>query len=194
MRLLLFSVCIGSVLKSFSQPTKNEIGYCIVHTDTSFTVDLYPPANFSNSLKWKIQGIDTFITETRPTITLPDSGKFKIELFTNPGSKQNYYSTFLIIKNDSLSKIHPTAFQCGFACGSGYDLCIKSNGVIKFKAAIYNRWGELVFESNEAEITWEKKHYKTNAMVPVGTYYIILEWVDQCSNNHRYINYWTFIR
>ena len=39
-----------------------------------------------------------------------------------------------------------------------------------FQLAIYNRWGELIFVSNNPEIGWDGSCVKTGKMSPIGTY------------------------
>jgi gliding motility-associated-like protein len=35
---------------------------------------------------------------------------------------------------------------------------------------IYNRWGELIFVSNDPEIGWDGSYGKTGEMSPIGIY------------------------
>ena len=40
---------------------------------------------------------------------------------------------------------------------------------------IYNRWGDLVFETTDPDINWDGKDIKTNKLVSEGVYYYICD-------------------
>ena len=46
--------------------------------------------------------------------------------------------------------------------------------VDKIDLKIYNRWGNLVFETDDPDINWNGEHIKTGKLVPDGVYYLSL--------------------
>jgi len=40
---------------------------------------------------------------------------------------------------------------------------------------IYNRWGDLVYETSDPDINWDGKNIRTNQLVPEGVYYYICD-------------------
>jgi len=51
--------------------------------------------------------------------------------------------------------------------------------VEKVDMKIYNRWGELVFETNNPDILWNGKYLETNNDVPDGVYYYLCDVYEQ---------------
>ena len=49
---------------------------------------------------------------------------------------------------------------------------VSGDGIDKFKLAIYNRWGQLLFISEAIQNSWDGNF--ENKPVPDGTYYFIL--------------------
>lgn len=70
----------------------------------------------------------------------------------------------------------PNAFSIN-AEPPGDKFCITINKTLCadcYKAAIYNRWGEQAWESNNPDQCWNGNHYKTNLPLPAGTYFVIV--------------------
>lgn len=192
MRLLITIFFSCSVFFSWSQVHSNQIESWISYTGSSFSIHLYPPSVYSDSLQWKIQGIDGIIRDRNPSFIIADTGTFKVELYDTTGKVPFYYNTFLVLKNDSLSSVKPKVYQCGYGCGSGYDLCFSSNELAGFRVMIFNRWGEIIFESAESEITWQKQQGKTGVKVPEDVYVYLLKWTDRNGNHQRFASHWTY--
>ncbi|MEN8223817.1 MAG: gliding motility-associated C-terminal domain-containing protein [Bacteroidota bacterium] len=48
-------------------------------------------------------------------------------------------------------------------------------GVEQLEISIFNRWGRLVFESNDIMVNWDGRNQQTNKECPEGTYFFICE-------------------
>ncbi|HIA35794.1 MAG TPA: T9SS type B sorting domain-containing protein [Flavobacteriales bacterium] len=46
------------------------------------------------------------------------------------------------------------------------------------RVTVYNRWGDIVFNSTGYEIPWDGKHMLTNTVLPTAVYYYIIEGVN----------------
>jgi gliding motility-associated-like protein len=57
-----------------------------------------------------------------------------------------------------------------------------------FSMRIYDRWGKLVFTSNDINITWNGKVMGSNIIAPVGVYIWIIEYSELYSNNNYFYN------
>ncbi|MBR9860313.1 T9SS type B sorting domain-containing protein [bacterium] len=53
-------------------------------------------------------------------------------------------------------------------------------GVSEFELKIFNRWGELVFESKDPEIEWNGSYLNTGDELPESTYYYIVKYTFEC--------------
>jgi len=62
---------------------------------------------------------------------------------------------------------------------------IKGTFIIDYKIMIYDRWGQLLFESDDIEKSWDGKF--NNSLCPVGDYYYQVQ-VKGTSGNRDFIN------
>jgi gliding motility-associated-like protein len=47
--------------------------------------------------------------------------------------------------------------------------------VVKVEMKIYNRWGNLVFETTNPDLNWNGSDYKTGKLLNTGVYYYVCE-------------------
>ena len=55
-------------------------------------------------------------------------------------------------------------------------------GVEQLQISIFNRWGRLIFESNEIMVNWDGRNQQTNKECPEGTYFYICEVKEKTLN------------
>jgi len=67
----------------------------------------------------------------------------------------------------------PNAFSPGSSPGSNDEYRVAYKSLVKFKASIYNRWGNLLFQWNDPAQGWDGR--VAGRLVPTGVYYIIVE-------------------
>ena len=48
----------------------------------------------------------------------------------------------------------------------------------QFEVVVYNRWGRIVYESNNHLIAWDGRHYKSGEFCSEGTYFFIIRGAD----------------
>jgi gliding motility-associated-like protein len=70
---------------------------------------------------------------------------------------------------------------------------IKANGFTTFHLQIYNRWGQKVFESDDAQKHWDGK-LNNNGEASEGTYYYILYLTDAHNRETFYKGFLTLLR
>ena len=56
---------------------------------------------------------------------------------------------------------------------------VRAQGLVKFDIVIYNRWGEVVFESKDDKFQWNGKVKNTGAECPEGTYFYLINYQIQ---------------
>ncbi len=56
---------------------------------------------------------------------------------------------------------------------------VRAQGLVKFDIIIYNRWGEVVFESKDDKFQWNGKVKNTGAECPEGTYFYLINYQIQ---------------
>jgi len=56
--------------------------------------------------------------------------------------------------------------------GLNDEFIVKGTHILDFKMQVYNRWGELVFETDDYKNGWDGKFKGSNC--PVGVYFVIL--------------------
>jgi gliding motility-associated-like protein len=71
--------------------------------------------------------------------------------------------------------------NCFTPNGDGVNETFKavSQNLSSYQIYIFNRWGQLLFESSDPEIGWDGKVNGTNC--PVGTYFFLIKYTTDCS-------------
>ena len=82
------------------------------------------------------------------------------------------------IETDSLPLIElPNVFTPNADGLNDFFLPKTYRGIISSQIKIFNRWGEAVFESDNASLGWNGK-VKSGKLCPDGVYYYILNYTD----------------
>ncbi len=90
----------------------------------------------------------------------------------------NTSSVTVYVNDDGKPIFIPSAFSPN---GDGANDCFRVKTTANFKSyylAIYNRWGELVFESDDPTLCWDGYHKSEKALI--GTYYYFLKAETNC--------------
>ncbi|MCW5922259.1 MAG: gliding motility-associated C-terminal domain-containing protein [Saprospiraceae bacterium] len=119
---------------------------------------------------WQFDRFKTTI-EQNPTFTFPDTGLMKVRLVvTHAEGCKDSMIKYLDIRPEVLWHM-PNAFTPngdgrneGFL-GKGF-----LDGATNFRMTIWNRWGELVFETNNPYEEWNGRAQNTGGMSPAGVY------------------------
>ncbi len=120
-----------------------------------------------------------------PTHKYNDISEYTVSLIavTNYGCKDTVKKTITIVEQPTLYV--PTAFSPD---GDGINdlFQIQANGIDldNYNLRIYNRWGELIFESNDIENSWNGTAKGKNTLVELGTYVWLIVYKD--INNVEY--------
>ncbi len=134
-------------------------------------------------------------TAQNPAFTFPDTGIMKVTLIaTHPlGCKDSLskYLDFTPVTNWYM----PNAFtpngdgqNDGFL-GKGY-----LEGITNFNMSIWNRWGELVFETSDPNEEWTGRKMNAGNMSPDGVYVYLVTFTGPRGQPHQFKGYATLVR
>ncbi|RUA29947.1 MAG: hypothetical protein DSY76_02905, partial [Bacteroidetes bacterium] len=145
-----------------------SLSYIIIN-DTSFcdkeswTISL-PPAY---SYLWSTGN-------SLPTITIQDSGQYWVEI---TDLCKNYTVDFHVETIDcSCMMAVPNVFTPNGDGLNDYFFPVINCMFEKYHIAIFNRWGQLLFESNNQNEKWDGKYL--NNEVPEGVYFYVIDYVQ----------------
>jgi gliding motility-associated-like protein len=176
------------------------------HADFTFSPDSALITNLNNTVQftdlstgaahwnWTLGKYGTF-TEENPLYTFPDTGRIKIRLIvTHPQGCKDSLSKYIDIRPE----IHwymPNAFTPngdgnneGFL-GKGFIF-----GITNFTMSIWNRWGELVFETKDPNEAWNGRQLNTGGMSPTGVYVYVVSFTGPRGEALKYKGYATLLR
>jgi len=111
-----------------------------------------------------------------------EDGFYRVELkVTDPQSICVDTTIFFnVIIDNTVIKI-PNAFSPGSSIGVNDELKISFTSVVTFKASVYNRWGNLLFQWSDPTRGWDGR--VNGKFVPTGVYYVIVEYKDSTGRN-----------
>jgi gliding motility-associated-like protein len=132
---------------------------------------------------WKIVKINpetgdstTIVRYTGKSITykFEESGNFiaQLEVINAQSTCSDNSQFFRIYVEDSSLRL-PNAFSPGSSIGSNDEYKVSYKSLISFKASIFNRWGNLLYQWNDPAKGWDGR--VNGKFVPTGVYFIIVE-------------------
>ena len=147
-------------------------GYEALNMEQS-SIDFFNYSSNANSYLWSF-GTGDISSETSPSYTYPnyDAGEYKVRLiaYNALGCSDTAYTD--IVVEESLIYYVPNAFTPN---GDQHNQTFKPVFTAGFDPTdynmfIYNRWGELIFESRDAEFGWDGTYEGDSGIVQDGIY------------------------
>lgn len=134
-------------------------------------VVLDPGAGFA-SYNWSKDGVP--LGNTDPTFTATEPGIYSVELENSFGCISNDETEVNI---ECLPKITgPNAFRPGGQSNPEFFLFTFFIDDEDFQIFIFNRWGEMVFQSDNREFKWNGSYNNAGKLLPPGTYSYIVKY------------------
>jgi gliding motility-associated-like protein len=140
---------------------------------------------------------DRFATSTKlnPVFTFPDTGIMRVRLIaTHPEGCQDSIVKLLDIRPE-IRWFMPNAFtpngdgtNDGFL-GKGFLF-----GATNFEMTIWNRWGELVFETNNPDDAWNGRVLNTGTLAQAGVYVYLVRFTGPRGEAFEFKGYATLIK
>jgi gliding motility-associated-like protein len=104
-------------------------------------------------------------------------GNFRVELEVINRNSVCVDTTqvFNVVISNTEIKI-PNAFSPGSSLGVNDEFRISATSVISFRASIYNRWGNLLYQWTDPSKGWNGR--VNGKYVPTGVFYVVVEYTD----------------
>ena len=147
-----------------------------------------PPSNFQPEVEftdlsidaaqwfWNFDEMDNSF-EQNPVYTFPDTGLQQITLIvTHESGCQDTLTKFIDVV-PKVAYFLPNAFSPNYDSvndeffGKGFFV-----GLQNFNMTIWNRWGELVFETNDPYEGWNGRKLNTGKESPIGVYVVVVKY------------------
>ncbi len=158
------------------------------------TVDFTDQSIDAVGWAWNFGGIGAAF-KANPTFEFPDTGKYKVDLIVvHPQGCTDTLSK--IIDVEPLVTLHlPNAFTPN---NDGLNDSFKgkgiTSGISNYTLQIWNRWGALIFESNDPEIGWNGEMNNNGTLVQQGVYVYTLTYRGPRGENKEQKGQITLIR
>lgn len=160
------------------------------------TVIFYNSSSFADMYNWSFGQMGSS-TETNPTIVYPEVGEQSYDVMlvasTNMGCTDTVYAVVEV--KDRIVFYVPNTFTPD---GDDYNetfqpIFVSGFDPLDFHLTIFNRWGEIVFESFNAEIGWDGTYgASSDRIVKDGTYVWKIEFKEVMSDkrhiHHGHVN------
>jgi gliding motility-associated-like protein len=139
------------------------------------TVRFIDQSTGANRWNWQLGRFET-TTEQNPVYTFPDTGIVTVRLIvTHPEGCRDSVSKVLDIRPE-VRWFMPNAFTPnGDSANDGFLGKGSLEGVDDFRMTIWNRWGELVFETSDPSAAWNGRQRNTGGMSPAGVYVYLVK-------------------
>ncbi|HEY5692082.1 MAG TPA: PKD domain-containing protein [Cyclobacteriaceae bacterium] len=140
---------------------------------TTSTVDL-DPGSFSQYNWFKNQLTLNF---TGQVMTADSEGIYSVDITNSFGCVASDETEVL---SQCIPKlVAPNAFRPGSDIAANKEFAVFSYFITdEFQVFIYNRWGELVFQSNDRFFRWNGTYNNTGQLLPGGSYAFVIKYVS----------------
>lgn len=123
---------------------------------------------------------DTLITTNTladwPLIRTDNEGKYTVCLEAKIGFCSDTFCREIFVEGEEEPFIYvANVFTPGSKDGYNDELRVESLGLIQYSMKVYNRWGAIVFQSNDASESWNGKVQNQGENCPAGSYFYILD-------------------
>ncbi|MEL6865696.1 MAG: PKD domain-containing protein [Bacteroidota bacterium] len=154
---------------SFSPNNPTNFNPLVTFTDESFEPQFW---------EWDFDG-DGFSFEQNPVFTFPDTGLQVVQLIVTHESGCQDSITQLIDVEPRIRYFIPNAFTPNSDDlndefkGGGFFV-----GMRDFRMTIWNRWGEMIFETRDPNEGWNGRKFNTGELAPLGVYVYIINYLE----------------
>ncbi|MFK8005745.1 MAG: PKD domain-containing protein [Saprospiraceae bacterium] len=172
----------------------------------NFTFTPNPPTNFQPDVEftdlsidavqwfWNFDDVDNSFDQN-PTYTFPDTGLQKVTLIVTHESGCQDTLTQCIDVVPKVAYFLPNAFTPNFDSvndeffGKGFFV-----GMENFNMKIWNRWGEMVFETGDPFEGWNGKKLNTGKDSPQGVYVVVVTYTGPRGGNVELKGFATIVK
>lgn len=174
--------------------TADDGGADIFNTE----VDFINESRYAHEYEWEIEDVGTFDDEEFSYDFDDEPREYRVDLMaiTENGCKDSVYQ--IVDVKDVVLFYVPNAFTPDFDAHNQIWKPVFTSGFdpLDFNLLIFNRWGEVVWESNDASVGWDGTYgTNSNELVKDGTYIWKIEFKETMSDRrHTHSGQVTLIR
>ncbi|MCC6724700.1 MAG: gliding motility-associated C-terminal domain-containing protein, partial [Saprospiraceae bacterium] len=162
--------------------------------------NLLPTAQFTDqstdAVKWRwVFGTSGISIEQNPMHTFPDTGLQVVQLvvFHPSGCTDTIQKLLDVIPE--VRYFLPNAFTPN---GDGTNDGFRGNGMMEgatdFKLRIWNRYGELLFETDDPSESWNGRKHNDGDLAPQGVYVVVVTYTEPRGEKKELRGYATLIK
>jgi len=164
------SLTINNMIYVYDNPNANFIADPEISNILDPIINFYNYSEGANQYYWNFGDGDTS-NETNPIHNYNNLGEFNVELISTSVYGCSDTAYFTVIINTEFTFYAPSAFSPD---GDGVNDYFRVFGTgidnNNFKLLIFDRWGEIIFESDDINKAWNGKAKNGKNIVPNGTY------------------------
>ena len=139
--------------------------------------------NMNNDIVWSTG-------ETTPSISISDEGPYNVEV--SNGYCTSYDDFYLNTEICDISIEMPNIFTPNDDANNDYFTPKLKNNVHTLDCSIFNRWGEVLYQTNNPDIMWDGTF--NGADSPTGTYYYVLQVANESGDEVNFDGYFLLSR
>ena len=157
------------------------------------TVRYYDESTEAVSWQWFFDSVGTS-REVDPEFTFPDTGLYRTTLIVSHLSGCLDTSSQLLRVEPFASYFLPNAFTPNGDGDNEVFVGVSYSRLISdFEMRIFNRWGEIVFETRDIDEGWDGRNRRNGGDAPPGVYLYVVDYTDH-TGDHRLEGFSTLIR
>lgn len=177
----------SSPIAAFTCTPQNPTNFAPIVTFTDQSVDAV-------NWNWDFGTGDNSMLQN-PVYAFPDTGKYEVQLIVTHASGCQDTTFKQIDVEPRYTYFLPNAFTPNFDdINEGFRGQGIFYGIEDFEMTIWNRWGELVFETQDPNVAWNGRKNNTGAMSPIGVYVYVVKLRGARNKREEFKGYATLIR
>lgn len=132
-------------------------------------------------------------TEQSPTHTYADTGNYCVLLTVTNSFNCIDTTTHCLVVAADFSFYIPNAFSPN---GDGVNELFsgKGIGILEYKMRVFDRWGELIFQSDDITKQWDGRANYGNEIVQQDVYVYIVDLIDIFKKKHKFVGHVTVVK
>ena len=140
------------------------------------TVNFFDESSNASNWRWEFGDLGTSFNRN-PTYTFRDTGTFEIrQIVTHPSGCTDTLIQLLDVKPEVRYYL-PNAFTPnGDSVNDTYKGVGIMEGATGFRMGIWNRWGELIFETQNPDEAWNGRKFNEGLDSPNGVYVVVVNY------------------
>lgn len=158
---------LSNYINVAGQPVAGFVATPPITDEFNTLIDITSTAQGATNCSYQLNGSTPFSTDCNTSILLPDTGIFTItQIVTNAQGCSDTALQNVVVK-PAFALYIPNAFTPNASAVNDMFLPL-GTGIETYSLEIFNRWGELIFKSDNLYIGWDGTVNGTDA--PSGTY------------------------